>query len=72
MIKMVIEAWVTSDWGRLGTMKRISLWLPHLDTSSSAHSIAPLNNIACTSIHEPAMERRLISEIALRFSPTFM
>ena len=70
--QMMIEAWMTSAWGRLGTMKRISVWSPQLDTSPSALSTAPLNNIACTSIHEPAMARRLISKNPLDFSPTVL
>ena len=42
---------MTSAWGRLGTMERISVWLPQLDTSPSARSTAPLNNMASTSSH---------------------
>ena len=34
-------------------MERISVWLPQLDTSRSAFSIAPVNNMASTSSHFP-------------------
>ena len=42
---------MTSAWGRLGTMERISVGLPQLDTSPSATSTASLNNMASTSSH---------------------
>ena len=42
---------MTSAWGRLGTMGRISVGLPQLDTSPSATSTASLNNMASTSRH---------------------
>ena len=45
------EALVTSAWGRLGTMERISVGLPQLDTSPSATSTASLNSMASTSSH---------------------
>ena len=40
---------MTSAWGRLGTMERISVGLPQLDTSPPALYTAPLNNTASTS-----------------------
>ena len=42
---------MTSAWGRLGTMERISVGLPQLDISPSATSTASLNNMASTSSH---------------------
>ncbi len=42
---------VTSAWGRLGTMDRISVGLPQLYTSPSATSTASLDNMASTSSH---------------------
>ena len=42
---------MTSAWGRLGAMERISVGLPKLDTNPSATSTASLNNMASTSSH---------------------
>ena len=49
----MIKWWGIGDvcMGRLGTMERISVWLPQLDISPSATSTASLNNMASTSSH---------------------
>ncbi len=49
-VSTMIKWWGIGDAG-LGTMERISVWLPQLDTSPSALSTDPLNNMASTSSH---------------------
>ena len=61
---------MTSAWGRLGTMERISVGLPQLDTSPPATSTASLNNMASTSSHFQGTGNRYIDSILFQTHST--